>query len=96
MYFAYDAKVDLFVMPLLARAKRRVASDIRSRALATDSRQTNICAYLSGILSGGLILNVVRALVGWSGGRIGQVPIIANEGVSSNLQGAQFCCGSCQ
>ncbi len=54
--------VSLIVMPLLARAKRRVAVKIDSRALHADSRQTDICAYLSAILLGGLLLN---ALFGW-------------------------------
>ena len=54
--------VSLIVMPLLARAKRRVAAKIDSRALYADSRQTDICAYLSAILLGGLLLNV---LFGW-------------------------------
>jgi divalent metal cation (Fe/Co/Zn/Cd) transporter len=52
----------LIVMPLLARAKRRVAAKLDSRALRADSRQTDICAYLSAILLGGLLLN---ALFGW-------------------------------
>ena len=55
--------VSLIVMPLLARAKRRVAACLESRALYADSRQTDICAYLSVILLGGLLLN---ALFGWS------------------------------
>jgi divalent metal cation (Fe/Co/Zn/Cd) transporter len=54
--------VSLIVMPLLARAKRGVAAKIDSRALRADSRQTDICAYLSAILLGGLLLN---ALFGW-------------------------------
>lgn len=54
--------VSLIVMPLLARAKRRVAARLESRALYADSRQTDICAYLSAILLGGLLLN---ALFGW-------------------------------
>jgi divalent metal cation (Fe/Co/Zn/Cd) transporter len=54
--------VSLIVMPLLARAKRRVAAKLDSRALHADSRQTDICAYLSAILLGGLLLN---ALFGW-------------------------------
>lgn len=49
-------------MPLLARAKRRVATALSSAALAADSRQTDLCAYLSAILLVGLVLN---ALVGW-------------------------------
>jgi len=56
------AILSLVVMPLLARAKRRVAADIESRALTADSRQTDICAYLSAILLAGLGLN---ALFGW-------------------------------
>jgi divalent metal cation (Fe/Co/Zn/Cd) transporter len=54
--------VSLIVMPLLARAKRRVATKLDSRALHADSRQTDICAYLSAILLAGLLLNV---LFGW-------------------------------
>jgi divalent metal cation (Fe/Co/Zn/Cd) transporter len=54
--------LSLIVMPLLARAKRRVAAKIDSSALYADSRQTDICAYLSAILLGGLLLN---ALFGW-------------------------------
>jgi divalent metal cation (Fe/Co/Zn/Cd) transporter len=56
------AVASLIAMPLLARAKRRVASDIASHALKADSRQTDICAYLSAILLGGLALN---AFFGW-------------------------------
>jgi divalent metal cation (Fe/Co/Zn/Cd) transporter len=52
----------LIAMPLLARAKRRVAAKLDSGALRADSRQTDICAYLSAILLGGLLLN---ALFGW-------------------------------
>jgi divalent metal cation (Fe/Co/Zn/Cd) transporter len=54
--------VSLIVMPLLARAKRRLAAKLDSRALYADSRQTDICAYLSAILLAGLLLN---ALFGW-------------------------------
>ena len=32
------------VMPLLARAKRRVATAMASRALAADAAQTSLCA----------------------------------------------------
>src|SRR6267154_1541797 len=41
--------LSLIVMPLLARAKRRAAAQLNSRALHADSRQTSICAYLSAI-----------------------------------------------
>ncbi|OGP92511.1 MAG: hypothetical protein A2Z19_00315 [Deltaproteobacteria bacterium RBG_16_54_18] len=75
------AAVSLIVMPLLARAKRRVAAAITSQALVADSRQTDICAYLSAILLGGLVLN---ALFGWwwadPVAALIMVPIIAREG----------------
>ena len=71
----------LIIMPLLARAKRLSASNLESRAMKADSRQTDLCAYLSAILLGGLVLN---ALLGWwwadpVAGLI-MVPIIAREG----------------
>lgn len=90
------AALSLIVMPLLARAKRRVAAGINSRALQADSRQTNICAYLSAILLGGLLLN---ALLGWwwadPVAALVMVPIIVKEGVGA-LRG-ETCCveGTC-
>lgn len=51
------AAIAVVGMPLLARAKRRVAASLQSRALRADSRQSDFCAYLSGILLVGLILN---------------------------------------
>jgi len=78
------ACASLLVMPLLARAKRRVAVRLHSRALQADSRQTDLCAYLSAILLGGLILN---ALLGWwwadPAAALIMVPIIAREGVEA-------------
>lgn len=56
------ASVSLVIMPLLVRAKRRVARAINSGALMAESKQTELCTYLSAILLGGLLLN---ALVGW-------------------------------
>jgi divalent metal cation (Fe/Co/Zn/Cd) transporter len=75
------AITSLIVMPLLARSKRRIAAQIQSRALHADSRQTSLCAYLSAILLGGLVLN---ATLGWwwadPVAGLAMVPIIANEG----------------
>jgi hypothetical protein len=83
--------LSLVVMPLLARAKRHVAADLNSRALKADSRQTDICAYLSAILLGGLLLN---ALYGWwwadPVAALIMVPIIAKEGIEA-LRG-ETCC----
>ena len=88
------AIVSLVVMPLLARAKRRVASALGSRALHADSRQTDICVYLSAILLLGLLLN---AILGWwwadpAAGLV-MVPLIAYEG-SEALRG-KTCCQHC-
>jgi divalent metal cation (Fe/Co/Zn/Cd) transporter len=78
------AALSLIVMPLLARAKRRVATGLNSRAMKADSRQTDICAYLSAILLGGLGLN---ALFGWwwadPVAALLMVPIISKEGVEA-------------
>jgi divalent metal cation (Fe/Co/Zn/Cd) transporter len=54
--------VSLVVMTWLARAKRRVAGDLGSAALAADSFQTTACAWLSAATLGGLALN---GLLGW-------------------------------
>ena len=78
------AAVSVVVMPLLVRAKRRVAAQLNSRALAADSKQTELCTWLSAILLGGLVLN---ALAGWwwadPVAALVMVPIIANEGVEA-------------
>lgn len=78
------ATLSLAVMPYLAKAKRRVAAAIQSRAMEADSRQTDICVYLSAILLIGLILN---ALLGWWWAdplaAIIMVPIIAKEGIAA-------------
>ena len=41
------AAASVVVMPLLARAKRRVAAGIGSGAMHADSKQADFCAYLS-------------------------------------------------
>jgi divalent metal cation (Fe/Co/Zn/Cd) transporter len=72
----------IVVMPLLARAKRKVAAGLGSGALDSDSRQADFCAYLSAILLVGLLLNW---LLGWwwadAAAALIMVPIIAREGV---------------
>lgn len=89
------AALSLVVMPLLARAKRTVAASINSRALQADSRQTDICAYLSAILLGGLLLN---ALFGWwwadPVAALVMTPIIVKEGIEA-LRGETCCDGAC-
>ncbi|HVF86177.1 MAG TPA: cation transporter [Pyrinomonadaceae bacterium] len=90
------AAVSLVVMPLLARAKRRVAAELNSRALQADSRQTNLCAYLSAILLAGLALNALFGLW-WADPAAGLVmtPIIAKEGVEALRGEACGCADSC-
>jgi divalent metal cation (Fe/Co/Zn/Cd) transporter len=90
------AAVSVVVMPLLARAKRRIASEISSIAMHADSRQTDFCTYLSTILLGGLLLN---AVFGWSwadpvAGLV-MVPIIAREGLVGVRGRACGCEGTC-
>jgi len=90
------AALSLVVMPILARAKRKVAANLNSAAMHADSRQTDLCAYLSAILLGGLILN---AIFGWwwadPVAALIMVPIIAKEGIGA-LRG-ETCCdtGDC-
>ncbi len=56
------AGVSIVVMLWLARAKRRTAADLGSRALAADAEQTQACWYLSVVVLVGIGLN---ALFGW-------------------------------
>ena len=89
------AALSIIVMPLLARAKRRLALELRSGALAAESKQTSLCAYLSVILLGGLVLN---ATIGWwwadpiAG--LAMVPIIAREGIDG-FRGQSACADCC-
>jgi divalent metal cation (Fe/Co/Zn/Cd) transporter len=85
------AVASLVAMPLLSRAKRRVARGLRSGAMHADAKQTEFCTYLSAILLGGLLLN---ALLGWwwadSIAALVMSPIIAKEGVDG-LRGRACC-----
>jgi divalent metal cation (Fe/Co/Zn/Cd) transporter len=56
------AAVSLAVMPLLARAKRRVAPALGSRAQAAEANQTALCAFMSAVVLVGLAAN---ATLGW-------------------------------
>lgn len=87
------AALSLVVMPILARAKRRVAKTLHSHAMEADARQTDICTYLSAILLVGLLLN---ALFGWwwadPVAALIMIPIVAKEGIEA-LRGET--CGDC-
>lgn len=72
------------VMPVLARAKRRVAVGMGSAALAAEAVQTSLCGWLSLILLAGLGLN---AALGWWWAdplaALAMAPIIGWEGVEA-------------
>lgn len=82
----------LIVMPLLARAKRQISTQINSRAMKADSRQSAICGYLAAILLSGLALN---ALLGWwwadPAAALAMLPIIIKEGVEALRSENCFC-----
>jgi divalent metal cation (Fe/Co/Zn/Cd) transporter len=86
--------MSVIVMPALARAKRRIARGLDSRALDADAMQTSLCAYLSAIGLAGVALN---AAFGWWWAdplaALVMVPIIAREGVEG-LRG-EPCCDDC-
>lgn len=56
------ATLSLAVMPALAFAKRRTATDLGSPTLRADAQETFLCAWLSTALLAGLVLN---ATLGW-------------------------------
>jgi len=76
------AAVALVAMPILARAKRRVAAGLRSDAMRADSRQTDFCAWLAGILLAGLALNA-RFQWWWADPAAAflMVPVIVREAI---------------
>lgn len=72
------------VMLWLARAKRRVATALGSRALAADAEQTQACWYLSVVVLAGIGLN---AALGWwwadPVAALGVVVILVREGLEA-------------
>lgn len=88
------AAVSLVVMPLLARAKRKVGGQLVSAAMDADARQNDFCAALSAILLVGLLLNAVLGLW-WADplAALVMVPIIAKVGVDGwRGKVCQECC----
>ncbi len=85
------ACASLVAMPLLSRAKRKVARGLGSAAMHADARQTEFCTYLSAILLGGLLLNAAFGLW-WAdpAAALVMVPIIAKEGLDA-LRGDPCC-----
>jgi divalent metal cation (Fe/Co/Zn/Cd) transporter len=87
--------LSVIVMPVLARAKRRVARELGSATLEADAMQTSLCAYLSVIALAGVALN---AAAGWwwadPVAALTMVPIIANEG-RAGIRGDSHCADCC-
>ena len=73
--------ISLVVMWWLARAKRRTAAALGSRALEADSFQTTACFWLSLITLAGIALN---AAFGWwwadPVAALGMIPFLVKEG----------------
>jgi divalent metal cation (Fe/Co/Zn/Cd) transporter len=76
--------LSIAVMLWLARAKRRVAEELGSRALAADAEQTQACWYLSVVVLVGIGLN---ALFGWwwadPVAALGVVLLLVREGLEA-------------
>jgi divalent metal cation (Fe/Co/Zn/Cd) transporter len=76
--------VSIGVMLWLARAKRRVATALGSRALAADAEQTQACWYLSVVVLAGIGLN---AALGWwwadPVAALGVVLLLVREGLEA-------------
>jgi divalent metal cation (Fe/Co/Zn/Cd) transporter len=83
----------LVVMPILGRAKLRMARSLNSRALRADAYETIACAWLSLTTLAGLALN---ALFGWwwadPVAAMCLVPLIVREGLEG-LRGDECACG---
>jgi divalent metal cation (Fe/Co/Zn/Cd) transporter len=86
--------MSVVVMPLLARAKLKVASAMQSGALRAEARQTSLCAYLSIIALAGVLLN---ATLGWwwadPVAALCMAPIILSEGIDGlRAKACEDCC----
>lgn len=57
------AALSLLIMPGLSYVQRRTGRQLGSATAVADSRQTLLCTYLSGVLLGGLALNL---WLGWT------------------------------
>ena len=88
--------LSLVVMPFLARAKRRVAPALGSRAQEAEANQTWLCFYMSAVVLFGL---VVHAAFGWwwadPAAGVGIAALAATEGLrtwrAESLE--DTCCG---
>jgi divalent metal cation (Fe/Co/Zn/Cd) transporter len=87
--------VSLIVMPVLARAKRRVGRELGARSVEADSQQTQACVYLSAVVLVGLAAN---AVLGWwwadPVAALGVVVFLVREGREAlEAEHVDDCCG---
>jgi divalent metal cation (Fe/Co/Zn/Cd) transporter len=85
------AALSMVVMPILSKAKRKVASQLKSGAMNADAKQTRFCAYLSAIVLISVLLNFY---FGWwwadPVAGIIMAAIIGKEGINPSLD--ENCC----
>lgn len=88
------AALSLAVMPGLALAKRRTATALGSPTLRADAAETMLCAWLSAVLLGGLVLNATVAW--WWADPIAAI-VIAGLAVKEGLEAwrGESCDGDC-
>ena len=75
--------ISLAVMPLLGRAKLRIAERLDSKALRADAYESITCAWLSGTTLAGLAVNAVAGW--WSADPLAAlvlIPLIVKEGLA--------------
>jgi len=86
------AALSLLVMPLLSRAQRRTGVALGSAAVVGDGTQTLLCAYLSAVLLGGLLLNAGFGW-GWADPLAGLVIAAVATREGRETWRGQGCCG---
>lgn len=86
------------IMPYLSRAKKRIGTEIGSKALRADGSCSIVCAYMAWTLIVGLILT---ALVGWwwlnALAGLALVYFVVKEGIEAiqEARGVEDACGCC-
>jgi len=85
------AAVSLVVMPVLSWLERRTGRELGSASVVSDSKQTLLCTYLSGVLLVGLVLN---STLGWGWADPVAALVIAGVAVKEGLEAwrGDSCC----
>ncbi|WP_436663802.1 cation diffusion facilitator family transporter [Alicyclobacillus acidoterrestris] len=86
------------IMPYLSRAKKRIGSEIASKALRADGSCSIVCAYMAWTVFAGVVL---MALLGWwwidSIAALALVYFVVKEGWEAvqEARGKEDACGCC-